>query len=81
MEKTKKKITALPILIMIAVFLFVLILMLDKPETAQIEETEPVETASTEAPTEDPYAFAHTPLDRLMVYARLNDLKLSDWPD
>lgn len=79
MEKTKKKITALPVLILLAVALFVAILILDRPRPE--EAAEAPETEATEAPTEDPYAYAHTPLDRLMVYARLNDLTLSDWPD
>ena len=81
MEKTRKKITALPVLIILAAVLFVLILILDKPAPAEAEVTEPPETEATEAPTEDPYAYAHTGLDRLLVYARLNDLKLSDWPE
>lgn len=78
MEKTRKKITALPILIILAAVLFVLILILDRPQQEEVMEAP--ETEATEPPTEDPYAYAHTPLDRLMVYARLNDLKLEDWP-
>ena len=82
MEKTRKKLTALPLLMILAAALFVLILLLDKPEAEpEAEVTEPVQTEQTVPPTEDPYAFAHAPLDRLMVFARLNDLKLSDWTD
>ena len=82
MEKTRKKLTALPVLVIIAAVLFVLILMLDQPEPAmEAGVIEPEQTEQTVPTTEDPYAFAHTPLDRLLVYARLNDLKLSDWTD
>lgn len=78
-----KKISALTALIIIAVFLFVLILVLDKAEAKKATEqtTEPVQTEETTPPTEDPYAHAHNGLDRLVIYARLTDQSLDEWPD
>lgn len=77
-----EKITALPVLIIIAVFLFVLILILDTPVQPEAENPDPAATAEATEPTEeDPYAYAHTPLDRLVVYARLNGRSLDEWPD
>ena len=81
MKRMTKKLSALPVLIIIAVFLFVLILILDKPAKPEAEVTEPVQTEEITKPTEDPYAYAHTPLDRLVVYARLEGKSLSQWPD
>jgi len=82
MKFNMKKISALPVLIIIAVVLFVLILILDKPEAPEDPvAAEPVQTEETTPPTEDPYAYAHTPLDRLVVYARLTGQSLDEWPD
>jgi len=83
MKFNMKKISALPVLILIAAILFVLILILDKPVQEPVAEaTDPVQTEEATQPTEaDPYAYAHTPLDRLVVYARLNGRSLDEWPD
>lgn len=52
------------------------------PEPEMEETTEPVVTTEATEPTVDPYAYAHTPLDRLVVFARLNNLSLTeDWPE
>lgn len=80
MKTEKRKITALPILVILAAVLLGTILLLDKPQPEP--EAEQPETVQTTEPTEDPYAFAHTPVDRLVVFARLNGLSLEeDWPE
>lgn len=69
----------------LAVFLISLALLLTrcgKEPEPEIEETEPVVTTEATEPTVDPYAYAHTPLDRLVVFARLNNLSLQEaWPE
>lgn len=75
MKNRKMKLTALPILIGLAVVLCVLILLLDAPEPAEDVPT----TVATE-PTADPYVNAKTPMERLTVFAELNGLSLEkDW--
>lgn len=84
MKIDMKKIPVLPVLIFIAVVLVVVIVLLDKPqpEAAVTGPGETVQTASPATETTDPYAFAHTPQDKLVVFARLNGLSIEeDWPE
>lgn len=83
MKLKMKKPSVLSVLIILALCLFVLILLLDKPaQEPEPEIQKPAQTEEVTQPTEaDPYAYAHTPLDRLVVYARLNDKSLDEWPD
>ena len=83
MKVKNKKIPALALLIAIALVLVLLIFLLDEPqpEAEVTEPTEPVATTEATEPT-DPYAFAHTPQDKLVVFARLNNLSIEeDWPE
>jgi len=87
-KRTRKRRLRPTFVIMVATLVLLLAglaLLLIKPEKEpepEPEVTEPVETTEATEPAVDPYAYAHTPLDRLVVYARLNNLSLQeDWPE
>lgn len=82
MKVKAKTFPVLPVLIILAAVLFALVLLIrPQPEAEITAPTEAAPTAETTEPT-DPYAFAHTPQDRLVVFARLNGLSLKeDWPE
>ena len=82
--KRRKRSSPLPLLIaLVAAVVLVLVLVPGKePAPEAAEDTIHTEPTQTEAPTEDPYAFAHTPQDKLVVFARLNGLSMTeDWPE
>ena len=75
MKTKRKKISILPVLVVLAAMLCVLILLLDKPKPEEIPEVPMVPVAI------GPYTSPETPKERLEVFAGMHDLSLEEWPE
>ena len=80
----KKKITPLPVLIVIAAVLLVLVLLLEPKEAGvEAEATVTPETTAATVVTEpyDDYTATDDPLEKLERFAKMHDLPADSWPD
>lgn len=75
MKIKRKKIGIMPVLVALAAVLFILILLLDKPQPEEVPETPTVPVAA------GPYLTPETPGERLKVFADMHDLSVEEWPE